>query len=361
MADEVIYVDEQATGDNNGTTWEHARTDIQDALDNVTDGNDTDIFVRNTQTIAATKDVDVAGGSAANNKWLKIIGCDAAGDELTLGNYVLFDALGADLSGGPVVKIVDYDNIQFRNIYTKNDASPASGEHGFAVVNGSTHYNYSFRNCKVTDADDGWNGNTNARSFLVADCVCDVTGDGVYGNSYGVLVLNSDIKAAGDYGIYLYAYPVGTFGNIIRDASTGVRFASLGIGACAHNTMHNIGVNGIWVSGTSANANIFNNIIWVATVGADYALYRTAHSIAYEDYNYTNATTNGLLTGSNSLNSRSDAQIAFMDAANGDFRLKPSSIALNTGKPVLGNGLTDQGFTNIGAWQRKSFIDLCVY
>ncbi len=41
----------------------------------------------------------------------------------------------------------------------------------------------------------------------------------------------------------------------------------------------------------------------------------------------------------------------FMDAANGDFKLKPTSPCLNTGKPTL-----DSGYTSIGAWQRKSLL-----
>lgn len=41
----------------------------------------------------------------------------------------------------------------------------------------------------------------------------------------------------------------------------------------------------------------------------------------------------------------------FMDAANADFRLKPTSPCLNAGRPTLGSGYTD-----MGAWQRISRI-----
>lgn len=60
--------------------------------------------------------------------------------------------------------------------------------------------------------------------------------------------------------------------------------------------------------------------------------------------------------GSNSEDNGVSSDPLFMDAANDDLRLKPTSPCLNTGKPVLGNGQTNAGFTNIGAWQRKSLL-----
>ena len=41
----------------------------------------------------------------------------------------------------------------------------------------------------------------------------------------------------------------------------------------------------------------------------------------------------------------------FVDPDNGDFRLKPKSPCINAGTPT-----PEDGFTSIGAWQRKSFL-----
>ena len=46
----------------------------------------------------------------------------------------------------------------------------------------------------------------------------------------------------------------------------------------------------------------------------------------------------------------------FVDAANGDFRLKPSSPLLNTGQRTLGSSDGDGGYTTIGMWQRISYL-----
>jgi hypothetical protein len=64
---------------------------------------------------------------------------------------------------------------------------------------------------------------------------------------------------------------------------------------------------------------------------------------------YDRGTSPATYDQSASTDSTSDPQ--FMNAANGDFRLKPTSPCLNTGKPTLGGG-----YTSIGAWQRKSLL-----
>jgi hypothetical protein len=100
--------------------------------------------------------------------------------------------------------------------------------------------------------------------------------------------------------------------------------------------------NGIKVTSETQNVLIYGNIIVGCTTSIDGT---TTISLGGWNCFYNN--------GSNWTLRNGDivADPQFMNAANGDFRLKPTSPCLNRGKPTLGGGYTD-----IGAWQRKSFL-----
>jgi hypothetical protein len=100
--------------------------------------------------------------------------------------------------------------------------------------------------------------------------------------------------------------------------------------------------NGINIPNTNANAMIFNNIIVGCTTSIN-----DAAGINFGGWNcFYNNGSNWTLRNGDIV-----ADPQFMNAPNGDFRLKPTSPCLNTGKPTLNSGYTD-----IGTWQRKSLL-----
>jgi hypothetical protein len=90
------------------------------------------------------------------------------------------------------------------------------------------------------------------------------------------------------------------------------------------------------------NAIIYNNIIVGCTT--------SINDLATVNFGGWNCFYNN---GSNWTLRNGDivADPQFMNAPNGDFRLKPTSPCLNTGKPTLGGG-----YTSMGVWQRKSLL-----
>ncbi|MGB8226609.1 MAG: hypothetical protein WCE45_07090, partial [Sedimentisphaerales bacterium] len=130
----IVYVDGTLqTGNNNGTSWENAYrgcAGLQIALDNVVNGSDTIIYIRNTFSIGTygnTIDIDTAGGDYTNNKWLKIIGCDStAGNPLPQGQYVMLD--GENLLAGHIINISNIHMVHIENIhFTRVSVSGKAG------------------------------------------------------------------------------------------------------------------------------------------------------------------------------------------------------------------------------------------
>jgi hypothetical protein len=100
--------------------------------------------------------------------------------------------------------------------------------------------------------------------------------------------------------------------------------------------------NGIKVAIGGQSAVVYNNIIVGCTTSID--------DLATVNFGGWNCFYNN---GSNWTLRNGDivADPQFMNAAGGDFRLKPTSPCLNTGKPTLGGG-----YTSMGVWQRKSLL-----
>lgn len=82
------YVDPAAAGNNDGTSWTDAWTDMQSAVDNATAGEN--VYMRGTQTLALNEDIDFDGTNSGDtvSGHIRFYGCDASGtcgaDEFTI-------------------------------------------------------------------------------------------------------------------------------------------------------------------------------------------------------------------------------------------------------------------------------------
>lgn len=72
----IYYVDPNALGANNGTSWTDAWTSIQSAFDNAV-ANDT-TYCRNTETLTVTLDIDTNQGSKTTGL-IRFVGCNSSG------------------------------------------------------------------------------------------------------------------------------------------------------------------------------------------------------------------------------------------------------------------------------------------
>lgn len=125
--------------------------------------------------------------------------------------------------------------------------------------------------------------------------------------------------------------------------------ASLGVGAGgAENSM--LALSGIASSLPSAAWN--NIFVSDRTTSKPEGISDLNSNMEYEDYNCFDNTLQDSITPQ-----LHDIIIAaqLANPANGDFRLKPISPCLNTGKPTIGGqSIGLNGFSTMGAWQRTS-------
>jgi len=315
----VVYADGTlATGENDGTSWTDAyrgATGLQAALDAVVDGQDTIIYIRNTFTITSTVDVDTGGGATTSNDWLTIIGCDAAGDELTTGNYVDLDAGDNDLTG-PVVEVVDVSNVMFKNIHTKdNHGAAAAADNGFELDHTGTKYGFVLINCKSSGCRSGLESTDNlSRNVVCIDC--DFEGNGDHGvNSIGISQLFAGCRFATDS---TYAASVGQGTTLVdcrfEGGSYGAGNNNYGVLAAIGCTFYSQSEEAI--RGNNANSVVvaYNCICQPDAADDDFFVLVTG-SVGYQDYNFLEATDDALLTD----NSEVDVTITFADAGGGDF------------------------------------------
>jgi hypothetical protein len=249
----------------------------------------------------------------------------------------------------------DKNRLRWRNLkiinantsYYPFDLTPAAYEYGYIV-----------QNCWITGGLTGITCN-----YLYCPMIQDCKFTGTYANY--VILLNALVNRGAvvegcqfshhDALISIYALGVGhqvICNNIFNingdvDYTIYLAYASTGqAGFIVNNVIYvNTGgtiTKGIYIGCTTADAMIFNNIIVGCTTSID-----DLATVSFGGWNcFYNNGSNWTLRNGDVV-----ADPQFMDAAGGDFRLKPTSPCLNTGKPTLNSGYTD-----IGAWQRKSLL-----
>ena len=354
MAD--IYVNHTGSSTAPYDTEAKAATDIQVALDAAGNGDtvwikaDQDYVMDGVDQQAAKFDIDADDG-------IKIKGYySSTGDQDYGGAYYKDDTNGwavIDANNGayPVFEAGGVENISIQNIKTIDantgqytfDISPTSSKKGWMFQNiwttgGKEAFSLDYilgaiiRDCKLTGSysPSPFSGaiylQGNCRGGLVEDCNIEIANVG------------RCIRAVGD-------------GVIVRN-NIMVFTATVLAGVRCDNSAFVIGNVIYKKSGTMSDAVllassafgsvVYNNIIANCTDSID-----DSAGAAFGGWNclYNNDNDWTLREG----DIQSDPQ--FMDAANGDFRLKPTSPCLNTGKPTPGSG-----YTSIGAWQRKSLL-----
>ena len=362
MADATYYVDGTAVGGvPDGLTWATAwqgNTGLQTALDAVVDHQDTIIYVRNTFTITTGIDIDVGGGDESANKWLTIIGCDASGDELTLGNYVTLDAQDNNL-GKAIITIDDFRNIKIKHVWVKdNNGAAGNTDSGFSLSNGASNYNYTFINCKTTGCHRGLYASSLTRSMTCIDCYFEGNGDyASYDLCYSSLYYNCYFTANVTYITYL-CYGSTCVQCVFDGSSYSSHTSGYYTQSFINCTFYSYSAYALYVNATTSLGGVVCiNCLAVPDAASDDFFNRNAGSINFQDYNFLAATDDPLLDG----NSKVNVTVAFEDAASQDFRLKyiidsggtylgsvpgnpdvygqgtrPGALAPPTGRPLIG-------------------------
>ena len=257
------------------------------------------------------------------------------------------------------------ENVHWRNI---NIIDVGLAEGGWVSSAGNS-YSLSWHNCGVikgNTASFSWSGRL--QQCLIDDCyVGGVDMGPMTLAGTGINVTNSILNQANQGGINFSAAFAGsgTVYNCLFDiASTkiGVICADDGLFVIHNNTFVNGDVSAITITNIEANVAVWNNIFDMAAA-ADYAINITAGSLIECDYNNAYSTTAGVVLTNPYYDSAKAADIpqvgsnnseldpGFIDPSGGDYRLQEGSPCINTGKEDAG-----QGYSNIGFWQRKSFL-----
>jgi len=331
---------------------------LQHAVDNVDAVNYThEIRAYSGELLTAAIDLDTYGGSGTNGTWLKVIGVDDTGAELADGNYSTYNAQN---NACHVLNIHNVDNIEFRHIYAKDAGATQAG---FNFTMTAAHHGFVFYDCKSTDCYYAMlMATANVRKLLLIQGYYEASGITLYLIApMGVHLIDVEVVNNTSYaGINFYPYGEGILeGCIIKKNGSGdgiycdYQYSLVNVRNCV---FYNVG-DAISIDHNDCRLIEYNNIYMVGAKATGKVIDGNQGRIAYSDYSCLWAldgapeATNRWGGTSTPPTNAVEQDPQFVNAASDDFRLKPSSPCLNTGKPTVNNGLA-----SIGAWQRKSLL-----
>jgi hypothetical protein len=354
-----IYVNHTGSSTPPYDTEAKAATDIQVALDAAQAGDtvwikaDQNYVMNGTDQQAAQFDVDVSDNVTIRGYYSTI------GDQDYSGNYhknadhgwVVIDANNGVFN---VFSAGDYKNLIWMNIKTINvNTSKVS----YDLTLTTEKFGYLVQNCWTTGGQKAVEC-----MYLANPIIRDCTFTGIYTTIpvFGVVYLSSTCARGtiiqdcnfshGNAVRSIYTLNQGMnviCNNIFNISGIVTTVIEVSVSDLIYNNTiyKNSGgaiTNGIKFALVAQSSEVFNNIIAGCT--------KSIEDLATINFGGWNCFYNN---GSNWTLRYGDivADPQFMDAPNGDFRIKPTSPCLNRGKPTMGGSYTD-----IGAWQRKSLL-----
>jgi hypothetical protein len=354
-----IYVNHTGSSTPPYDTEAKAARNIQVALDAAVSGDtvlikaDQDYVMNGTDQQTAQFDVDVNNNVTIKGYYSTI------GDQDCGGTYYKdpdhgWAVIDANNGAFNVFSAGDKDGLRWYNLKTKQ---VSTSKLPFGLTPTNQKFGYMLQNCWVTGGQKGIYCD-NLYNTIIQDCkftgaysTASAQGVIVISNncSYGGIIIESCEFSHGNGKRSIYSNGAMSIicNNIFNISGTVTSVIDVISGAMITNNAiyKNSGgtiTNGILFGAIAQGSMVFNNII----VGCTTSINDTA-TINFGGWNcFYNNGSNWTLRNGDIV-----ADPQFMNAPNGDFRLKPTSPCLNTGKPTLGGG-----YTNIGAWQRKSLL-----
>ena len=257
-------------------------------------------------------------------------------------------------------------NLTLRNLYIYQTDGAATND---GVVFSGNCFNPTIKNCKFDDLYTCINGTT--YRMIIEDTYFGPLHGNYYqitSPSYGGSVSNCVFE--GKAAAYIAAMAYISFDNCIFIGGYYGIYTQV-FGHVSNCIFYNQTTACLGPNSTTQAYIKAHNCIFMPAATADYAVYGLAKGgvhVGLSTHNQIWSVAGADLTNHISINGNTrqfptDTNAVgdplFVDAANGDFRLKPTSPCLNTGRPIPADPVsagTNDGYANKGAWQRKSIL-----